>query len=132
MANLASCDLPVDENGGDRPNAGQQSCGVTRAVCVIAGRAGGRPEGSAVASAGERDECEGTIKAELPASHLLRRAEQLAGVVGCLRQRAGAADAGALERAGVLRALADFESELGEVRDRLDRSARPGSAVTAC
>ena len=59
-----------------------------------------------------------TLGARLEHQRLCARAARLDRVLEILRRRATASDAGAVERAGLHRAIADFETELSEVAQR--------------
>jgi hypothetical protein len=60
-----------------------------------------------------------TLGARLEHQRLCARAARLDRVLEVLRRRAAAHDAGAVERAGLHRAIGEFEAELAEVTERL-------------
>jgi hypothetical protein len=71
-----------------------------------------------------------TLGRELERTRLEHRARQLERVIERLRFRVRAgSDAGQPERAGLQRAMADFSSELREVRRQLGEVAEPLNAT---
>jgi hypothetical protein len=73
-----------------------------------------------------------TLGARLERQRLCARAARLDRVLEILRRRAAANDAGAVERAGLHRAIADFDTELAEVTARVaDAHQRDGDAASS-